>query len=213
MNNTMIAGMLWGKQLNADYKIQAMLCSPYAIPLLCAYKSLETDVIYKSRIHGQGHIERVMLLGAMIARAEKLTRHETELLLFACSYHDIGRVDDRKDDLHGRRSSAMIVEKGLWERFGEGNADELCAVQAAVCTHSVNDSMLDEIAAEYGVKDELMPLCRKLCFCLKDADNLDRVRLHDLDPKHLRHESSLNLVKTAEYIFSEYIKNKDIQFS
>lgn len=211
MNSLLISKMLWGKLLNRDFKIQALLSSPYAIPLLNSYNGLDTEVLYKSSIHGNGHIERVMLLGALIARAEKLSRHETNLLLFACSYHDIGRVNDRRDDLHGRRSALMIDEKGLWERFGEGNEDELRAVQAAICTHSVNDSMFDELAEEFGVKEELIPLCKTLCFCLKDADNLDRVRLHDLDTKYLRYESSRNLVNTAEYIFEEYSKNEDLQ--
>ncbi len=208
MSNILIMDMLCSKKLNADFKIQAFLSSEYAIPLFNALKALDTEVLHKSHIHGQGHIERVMLLGALISRAEKLTRHEENLVLFACSYHDIGRVDDRKDDLHGRRSAMMIVEKGLWQRFGEGSDDELAAVQAAICTHAVHDSMLDEIAAEFGVKEELMPLCKKVCFCLKDADNLDRVRLHDLEPKYLRHESSINMVSTAEYIFSEYDKEQ-----
>ena len=213
MKTILISQMLWGKQLNGNMKIQALLNSPYAIPLLNAYKELDTDILHKSYIHGQGHIERVMLLGALIARGEKLTKHETALLLFACSYHDIGRVNDRRDDLHGRRSAMMIEEKGLWEHFGEGSEDELRAVQAAICTHSINDTMFEELAEEFGVKEELMPLCRTVCFCLKDADNLDRVRLHDLDAKYLRSEASQNLVKTAEFIFEEYSKRENTQQS
>ena len=204
MNNARISGMLLENKLDSDEKIHDMLCSTYAESLLGALKTLETGRLYRSRIHGQGHIERVMLLGAVIAKTQKLSRHEEELLLFCCSYHDIGRVDDSKDDLHGRRSAQMIVDTGLWERFGEGDEEELKSVQAAICTHSLNDGKLGEIALEFGVKDEYMPLCRKLCFCLKDADNLDRVRLHDLDPRHLRHKSSRELIATAEYIYSYY---------
>ena len=204
MKNTRLAPMLWGNELKGEFRVQAMLVSPYAVPLLCACKSLETDKLFVSHVHGQEHIERVMLMGAMIARAEKFTRHETELLLFACSYHDIGRKDDSRDEDHGRRSAQMIVSQGIWERFGEGSDEELKAMQAAICTHSLNDERLSEIAAEYGVSEEMMPLCEKLCFCLKDADNLDRVRLHDLDTKHLRHESSLKFVDTAQFVYNHY---------
>lgn len=195
-------GLLDGKKSIRDFKL-----SQYMDCYLSASGALDTGILYRSHIHGLGHIERVMLLGALIAKAEKLSLHETNLLLFACSYHDIGRANDSKDDLHSRRSAMMIAEKGLWERFGEDSEDELRAIQAAICTHSVNDAMFDELAEEFGVKEELMPLCKTVCFCLKDADNLDRVRLYDLDTKHLRHESSLNLVKTAQYLFEEYSKN------
>lgn len=36
---------------------------------------------------------------------------------------------------------------------------------------------------------------------LKDADNLDRVRLGDLDPKFLRHDSAKDLVGFAQRLF------------
>ena len=202
-----IMPMLYSKQLEGDVSTKAIMVTPYAVPLIQAYLALDTGVLYKSRVHGQGHIERVMLLGAIIARNEKLSTHEERLLLLACAYHDIGRVDDSKDDAHGRRSAMMIKEKNLRDLTGDADDEELKAIQAAICTHSVHDDQLEANAKEFGVSEEYMPLCRKLCFCLKDADILDRVRLNDLDTKYLRHEKSVALKETAEYIFREYTRH------
>ena len=164
--------------------------------LLEAYAKLQTEQLYVSDYHGSDHIERVMLLGAIIARQQGFAPRDTELLLIACSYHDIGRVDNSRDDRHGRRSAdklAGLRDLGL-------DAEELRIVRAAVATHSVKDRMLDAFAEEYGVPEARMALCRRVCKALKDADNLDRVRIHDLDVSYLRYPESRRLEQTAETI-------------
>ena len=165
-----------------------------------ALDNLQTDRLYVSDYHGTDHIERVMLLGAIIAFQQRFSTRETELLLIACSYHDIGRIDDHWDDHHGKRSAdelPQIPNLGI-------SSEEMCCIQAAIATHSTIDEMIDSFAQEYGVSEDLMELCRLLCKGLKDADNLDRVRIHDLDIKHLRFDESKGLKPTAEEIFRVY---------
>lgn len=206
MASAHIPTMLYKGLLSDDGRISRLFSTRYGSQLLLAYHMLDTEVLYKSKIHGQGHIERVMLLGALIAEAEGLSERETRLLLFACSYHDTGRVNDSRDDLHGRRSADLIVSAGLTDLLPGVSGGELAALRAAIATHSVNDGRLWDIADEFGVLPEHRPLCKALCFCLKDADNLDRVRLGDLDVSHLRHAASLEMTGTAEYLLKEYIK-------
>lgn len=206
MSSTHIPTMLYKGLLSEDRRIAQLFTTEYGAELLLAFHALNTKVLHRSLIHGQGHIERVMLLGALIAEAEKLSPRDTRLLLFACSYHDIGRVNDHRDDLHGRRSAEMIVGRKLVDILPGVSDGEISALQAAITTHSINDSMLDEIMDEFGVSEEYKVLCRTLCYCLKDADNLDRVRLHDLDTSHLRHTSTRNMVDSAEYLLNQYIK-------
>lgn len=163
-------------------------------PLLKALDTLRTDRLYQSRLHGLGHVERVMVLGAVIAMQQKFSARETELLLTACSYHDIGRIDERLDAAHGKRSADQLAEMAL-----PGiETSELRCIQAAVATHSTKDAMIDVFAKEYRVPEESAELCRRLCKGLKDADNLDRVRLGDLDVRHLRFPESRELRQTAE---------------
>ena len=56
-----------------------------------AVEHLNLDVLYESKIHGLGHIERTLCHGGMSAMDEHLSEADTSLLLDACAYHDIGR--------------------------------------------------------------------------------------------------------------------------
>ena len=178
--------------------VAALKRSEYYPLLLKAYDELRTEYLYQSRIHGQGHVERVMLLGAVIAMQQGFSARETELLLLACSYHDIGREDDRVDDAHGKRSADLLPSLPL----PEISDSELRCLRAAVATHSTKDEMIERFILAYRVPEEDAGLCRRLCRALKDADNLDRVRVHDLDVRHLRYPESKALEPTAEAIFS-----------
>ncbi len=200
-----IPAMLHRGLLKGDDKIKKLMRSHYGTQLLLAYATLDRAELYDSRWHGQGHIERVMMLGALIAMGEGFSEEDTKLALFACSYHDIGRWDDSKDDFHGLRSAEGIVERGLVKLLGRVDESRVAILQAAIATHSMHDSALEENQKRFNVPKEEYERCRRICWCLKDADNMDRVRLNDLDPKYLRHESSKKMVDTCWYLLNEYI--------
>ena len=200
-----IPAMLYRKLLAENEKINALMESPYATELLLAFSTLKRDELYKSWLHGQGHIERVIMLGALIAMGEGFSREDTRLALFACSYHDIGRSNDRRDDFHGTVSADGIVSRGLVDIIPGITKDEISILQAAIATHSMHDSSLEDNQRKYGVREEDYERCRRICWCLKDADNMDRVRLDDLDPKYLRLESSKGMVDTCWYLLNNYI--------
>lgn len=200
-----IPAMLYRGLLDGDEKIKAMMKTRYGTQLLLTYATLQRDELYDSRWHGQGHIERVILLGGLIAMGEQFSERDTKLALFACSYHDIGRIDDSKDDDHGTRSAERLVSRGIIGMLQPVSEAEIAIVRAAIATHSMHDSSLEANMKKYGVAPEEEARCRRICWCLKDADNMDRVRLNDLDPRYLRLESSKNMVGTAWYILNEYI--------
>ena len=162
-----------------------------------ALKLLNRKALYQSRIHGEGHIERTMLFGTLTARDEQLEEADAQLLLEACSYHDVGRVDDSLDDDHGRRSALRLAE--LTGRSGE----ELKLLMAAVEAHSRDDRDMGEIIRSYHPADERR--ARRLAEMLKDSDGLDRVRIHEaLDPAYLRRRGSRWYIPFSEYLFSRY---------
>lgn len=200
-----IPAMLYRGLLDGDEKIKALMKSRYGSQLLLAFATLDRAELYDSRWHGQGHIERVIMLGALIAMGEGFSQRDTKLALFACSYHDIGRIDDSKDDDHGTRSAERMVERGLTDILAPVSVAEIALLQAAIATHSMHDSSLEANMKKYGVPAGEEARCRRICWCLKDADNMDRVRLNDLDSKYLRHDSSRNMVGTAWYLLNEYI--------
>lgn len=158
--------------------------------------TLKTDVLYQSSLHGQGHIERALLLSALINWREGLDPADDELLYLAASYHDVGRVSDGYDTEHGTRSAVRLEE--LTGRTGE----DLRLMQGAVAAHSRPDRRLEETVSSYRAAD--FPHAVALAQLLKDADGLDRVRIQDLNPDFLRHESARELAPFAQYLFDLY---------
>ncbi|MGI6497642.1 MAG: HD domain-containing protein [Oscillospiraceae bacterium] len=156
-----------------------------------AMQSLCVEVLYHSKLHGKGHIERTMLFGALLAMEQSLSRADTGLLLLGCSYHDVGRVSDRVDDDHGARSAKQIGDiTGLPE------GEDLNILRAMTEAHSLDDIDLDRVIAKYPVKN--VEKARNLALLLKDADALDRVRIaHLLDPGYFRFSCSHALLPFA----------------
>lgn len=200
-----IPAMLYRGLLAENDKINALMESSYGTELLLAFSTLKREELYKSFLHGQGHIERVIMLGALIAMGENFSLRDTRLALFTCSYHDIGRSNDRRDDFHGTASAELIVSRALTDIIPDLTPAEAAILQAAIATHSMHDSELGNNQRKYGVPEEEAERCRRICWCLKDADNMDRVRLNDLDPKYLRHETSKGMVDTCWYLLNNYI--------
>ena len=162
-----------------------------------ALAGMDRTALYQSPIHGEGHIERTMLFGALIARDEDLPEDDLRLLLEACAYHDVGRVDDSLDDDHGRRSSHQLA------RLTGRSGDELQMLMAAVEAHSRDDRDMTEIIRSHHPADYLR--ARRLAEMLKDSDGLDRVRIHQaLDPSYLRRRCSRFYVAFSQFLFSLY---------
>jgi len=151
-----------------------------------ALADLQVEALYKSPVHGSGHINRVMLMAALIAWQENITEAFFQQYLLACSYHDVGRYFDGLDLDHGARSAEQLEDLTGWE------GEHLLELKAAVAAHSQPDHKMEEMIALYAPSN--LEKTRRLACLLKDADNLDRVRLGDLKPEFLRHDSAKALV-------------------
>ena len=114
----------------------------------------------------------------------------------AASYHDVGRTFDGYDVDHGARSALRLAE--LTGQTGEA----LRELQAAVTAHARPDREMEAVVASFHPQN--LPRALELTRLLKDADNLDRVRLGDLDPRFLRHSSAKALTGFAERLFRRY---------
>ncbi len=135
-------------------------------------------------IHGGPHTTRVLVWAATLAHAlaapGALRREE---LLWAAAVHDVGRVDDGIDAGHGRRSAAWVLEHLRGVR-PETAALDLDFVAELCRWHETNDRDIGRLSLELVI--------------LKDADALDRCRIHDLDRGRLRLARSLSLIAGAE---------------
>ena len=79
--------------------IQGLQAWPLYPLLLETYESLQEDALYKSRVHGSGHIHRVLLFAALIAWQEALPEDLVRQLFRAAAYHDVGRTFDGYDQI------------------------------------------------------------------------------------------------------------------
>lgn len=191
----------WARE---NTRIDRLMKSEYGELLLGAYNALDTSVLYQSRVHGCGHIERTMLLGAMISQALALSVHECKMLLLCCSYHDIGRSNDFRDDEHGNVAAKKLMSSAMKPKFRGYSAEDFKIMQAAITLHSIRDKEIDNVAHRYGLEARSMERYYRIAKCLKDSDNLDRVRIHDLDTRHLRHPESIDMADDAQWIYDAY---------
>lgn len=169
--------------------------------LVQAYETMNEGALFQSWVHGPGHIHRVLLLSALIGRQEGLGEDDLRQLFWAASYHDVGRTFDGFDIYHGARSALRLAD--LTGCQGE----TLTELQAAVTAHSRPDRDMESVVASYRPRDYEHAL--ELTRLLKDADNLDRVRLGDLNPKFLRHQSAKDLTDFSHRLFRRYQEKKD----
>ncbi|MBP5607650.1 MAG: HD domain-containing protein [Lachnospiraceae bacterium] len=157
---------------------------------------LDEHVLYKSRIHGKTHIERVCFHALILANKLDLSAEDTKLLLTASAYHDIGRKNEFVDAEHGLRAANMV------DRYVGYDGDDLKILKAAIEAHSRSDSLMRDVIDKYGVADVERALM--ITQVLKDADALDRVRIYDLNKKYLRFAESLEQADFAKKLFKEY---------
>lgn len=183
----------WGVYQSLIDQLQGWVLYPL---LLRTLDELDVGALFESKIHGVGHIERTICHGAMCAQAEGLSPEDTRLLLLSCAYHDVGRIDDSLDELHGHRSA---LELG---RLTGCTGEDLRIMQAAVDAHSRADALLLSTVESYHPADFQRAVT--IATLLKDADGLDRVRIWDLNPDYLRREASRSRAGFAKELYCRY---------
>jgi hypothetical protein len=134
-------------------------------------------------IHGVSHVTRVLVWSAVLAsRFGAAPALRTTELYWAAATHDVGRVDDWTDAGHGTRSAEWVAGNLARERPLAAAAD-LEFVRELDTWHEVTDRKIGRWSAELML--------------FKDADGLDRVRIHDLDPAYLRTQEATRHVSAA----------------
>lgn len=148
-------------------------------------------------IHGLGHTVRVRTHADAIARGLELDERERAAIDAAAMWHDIGRTHDNIDYYHGAKSAGKVVAFGL-ERGLEPSVAEMALY--AVTHHSGSERHAESAATHLRAPESALRVLR----VLKDADALDRVRIHDLDVTYLRFPFSHTRVSAAQDLLREY---------
>jgi len=170
--------------------------SPYFDVLLETYENLNTDILFKSKVHGQAHIERVIFYSLILSWKYNLDKRDTDILRYAASLHDTKRENDGWDVEHGRRAAIDSID------YAKINPDDKNILQAVITAHSANDNDMKDIIEEFEVKNFDRAIFLTKLF--KDADGLDRVRINRLDTSYLRNEFSKEIVDFAYVLFEKY---------
>ena len=143
-------------------------------------------------IHGLSHTRRVLIHAVALAQPAGLDHTEFEALVYATSWHDIGRTHDGAEPEHGRQSVARLADLNLAVDLTRESFE---LVRFAIEWHSVDDELALYAAAgsPVGGRPAQTPHLDsrlRVLWTLKDADGLDRVRIHDLDVRRLRSDAA-----------------------
>jgi hypothetical protein len=134
-------------------------------------------------IHGVSHVTRVLVWSAVLADHFGGTQGlRVPELYWAAATHDVGRVDDWTDAGHGTRSAGWARTNLARERPLAAKAD-IAFIAELDTWHEVTDRKIERWSAELML--------------FKDADGLDRGRIHDLNPKYLRTQEATRRVEQA----------------
>lgn len=137
--------------------------------------------------HGVKHAQRVLYLANQLAKKHCVTEAEWHCLALACCYHDIGRIHDLEDELHGHLSVQKMLKLELDSQANLSDA-EFDIVSTLIIYHAMPDRHMPR---ENNARTVL------LWKILKDADALDRIRFDDLDVSYLRLPESKGLIPLA----------------
>lgn len=163
-----------------------------------SYERLNTEILFKSHVHGKDHIERVIFFTHLLGYFYDLDRADMDVLRNAASLHDTRRVNDGWDTEHGDRAARESI--GYAYEIDEDKR----ILQAVIAAHSKADEIMDEVLKEFIDETDDFDRTKRLAKFFKDSDGLDRVRINHLDPAYLRNEKSVDLVDFAYELYKNY---------
>ena len=135
-------------------------------------------------IHGITHVTRVLVWAAVLAdRFGQAPALRVPELFWAAATHDVERIDDGRDTGHGERAAAWVGSNLVANRPLAAESD-LGLIAEIDHWHEVTDRQIGRWSLEL--------------LLFKDADGLDRVRIHDLNPAFLRTQLAPSLVSKAQ---------------
>lgn len=191
-----------------QYKLEELLKlqKDNLVSIIEEIDNIKKEFIYDSYIHGIRHNARVLFFSYIICYFENITGSDYKIIIDDAKYHDIGRVDDEIDPIHGLRSANMIDK--VLDNYNDEDKRYLKGIMEI---HSVSEiKNEDRICSKYNLNIDRF---RRLYEVLKDADNLDRVRLDWylksdftwLDPNYLRCDTSKKMI-TLAYEVNHYTR-------
>lgn len=159
---------------------------------------IKSNLFHKPNgIHGVTHAERVLFLALAISYMEDMTEENRAIIIMGAKYHDIGRGHDTTCLDHGAYGYIKMKRLGLLDKVSSKDEE---IIKYIIENHCIDDLDAYENVKDYNVED--INHAMELLNILKDADNLDRVRIDDLDISYLRTNSAKELVEIAYELYN-----------
>ena len=158
--------------------------------------------------HGLKHILRVLLLSLIYCSnsGDPLSDADKRILVYFSLLHDIGRIDDSKDDAHGDRSVSLIRAKGIRIKCLPMTRKDYRIAELLIRYHCRNDAVGEAaIRSATGLSQKEKTHAVHLYHICKDMDGLDRVRFNGLDYRYLRTDYGRRLPLVAGALLDEPI--------
>jgi len=146
-------------------------------------------------VHGVFHTRRVLFLTLCLADRLEFDEDSINLICIAAVYHDIGRINDNLDPQHGILSYKKAVKAGL---IRCEKPEEQETVRFLIENHCISDQEAYNRLPYYNINNHKKTL--DLYEVFKDADGLDRIRINDLNIKHLRTEAATDFLLVARQL-------------
>ena len=161
---------------------------------------LVNSLLYKSQVHGEKHISRVCILAYYLACIKEFPLEIIRDVLEIAKYHDIGRINDGKDENHGLRGAI------LYSQYFRNTSEKSNVYGAIITAHSLRDEVFEKVWLEWTNSMDNINYGKMLLGIIKDADALDRFRLRDcsLRTEFLHNKESLHLVRAAYELYHLY---------
>jgi len=143
-----------------------------------------------TELHSPLHSARVLCLALLLGRLHKLSHKEMNNLATAIVYHDLGRIDDSVDDLHGKRGAEIFLSNKVSRGIDKKTISFLIEY------HCLDDNVGYEFIKNNFDDCERVLLLYNI---IKDADALDRVRFgkYGLNMSYLRLSESRKMTLIA----------------
>lgn len=103
-------------------------------------KQINEKLIVDSDVHGVSHIVRASIYVLILSVLENMSLEDFKLALDSIIYHDIGRVNDIDDEMHGYNATKKL---GFLEN--NYNIEDFNTIKFVIESHSLDDNKDYEI--------------------------------------------------------------------
>ena len=189
------------EQINPDDELELINSHSLLFDYTELFDSMDLRLYHDIHsVHGLKHSQRVMFNVMSLGLAYELDETELKVLKLAAMYHDIGRINDEKDDVHGFKSWEKIIGMQLDSEFELEHKlfkEDIALLRSIISYHMFPDKDMHEIIDRLKTYHD-KKRAKQLAAIFMDADALDRIHLGDLDTSYLRlTESHKRLVYAA----------------